>query len=61
MADWHPPAEMIARQPYLRASWRRSAIPWRARAMYLGSSVYRIHGTNDPRPSAGLFPQAASA
>ncbi len=47
--DWHPPAEMIARQPYLpRFIAGGPGNPLGARAMYLGSSVYRIHGTNDP-------------
>lgn len=47
--DWHPPAEMIARQPYLpRFMAGGPGNPLGARAMYLGSSVYRIHGTNDP-------------
>ena len=47
--DWHPPAEMIARQPYLpRFMAGGAGNPLGARAMYLGSSVYRIHGTNDP-------------
>ncbi|WKA29542.1 L,D-transpeptidase [Bradyrhizobium roseum] len=47
--DWHPPAEMIARQPYLpRFMAGGPGNPLGARALYLGSSVYRIHGTNDP-------------
>ena len=47
--DWHPPPEMIARQPYLpRFMAGGPGNPLGARAMYLGSSVYRIHGTNDP-------------
>jgi lipoprotein-anchoring transpeptidase ErfK/SrfK len=47
--DWYPPAEMIARQPYLpRFIAGGPGNPLGARAMYLGSSVYRIHGTNDP-------------
>lgn len=47
--DWHPPAEMIARQPYLpRFVAGGPGNPLGARAMYLGSSKYRIHGTNDP-------------
>ena len=47
--DWHPPAEMIARQPYLpRFVAGGPGNPLGARAMYLGSSQYRIHGTNDP-------------
>ena len=47
--DWIPPAEMIARQPYLpRFMSGGPGNPLGARAMYLGSSIYRIHGTNDP-------------
>ena len=47
--DWHPPAQMIARQPYLpRFMAGGPGNPLGARAMYLGSSQYRIHGTNDP-------------
>jgi lipoprotein-anchoring transpeptidase ErfK/SrfK len=47
--DWHPPAQMIARQPYLpRFMAGGPGNPLGARAMYLGSSEYRIHGTNDP-------------
>ena len=47
--DWYPPAEMIARQPYLpRFVAGGPGNPLGARAMYLGSSAYRIHGTNDP-------------
>ena len=47
--DWHPPAEMIARQPYLpRFMAGGPGNPLGARAMYLGRSIYRIHGTNAP-------------
>jgi lipoprotein-anchoring transpeptidase ErfK/SrfK len=47
--DWHPPAEMIARQPYLpRFMAGGPGNPLGARAIYLGTSQYRIHGTNDP-------------
>jgi lipoprotein-anchoring transpeptidase ErfK/SrfK len=47
--DWHPPAEMIARQPYLpRFMAGGPGNPLGARAMYLGNSLYRIHGTNAP-------------
>jgi lipoprotein-anchoring transpeptidase ErfK/SrfK len=47
--DWYPPAEMIARQPYLpRFVAGGPGNPLGARAMYLGSSEYRIHSTNDP-------------
>jgi lipoprotein-anchoring transpeptidase ErfK/SrfK len=46
--DWHPPSEMIARQPYLpRFMAGGPGNPLGARAMYLGTSQYRIHGTND--------------
>ncbi len=47
--DWYPPVEMIARQPYLpRFVAGGPGNPLGARAMYLGSSAYRIHGTNNP-------------
>jgi lipoprotein-anchoring transpeptidase ErfK/SrfK len=47
--DWHPPSEMLARQPYLpRFMAGGPGNPLGARAMYLGTSHYRIHGTNDP-------------
>ena len=47
--DWYPPAEMVARQPYLpRFVAGGPGNPLGARAMYLGTSEYRIHGTNDP-------------
>jgi lipoprotein-anchoring transpeptidase ErfK/SrfK len=47
--DWYPPAEMIARQPYLpRFVGGGPGNPLGARALYLGNSQYRIHGTNDP-------------
>lgn len=47
--DWRPPSEMIRRQPYLpRFMAGGPGNPMGARAMYLGSSIYRIHGTNDP-------------
>jgi len=47
--DWYPPSEMIARQPYLpRVVAGGPGNPLGARAMYLGGSEYRIHGTNDP-------------
>jgi lipoprotein-anchoring transpeptidase ErfK/SrfK len=47
--DWTPPAEMIARQPYLpRHMAGGPGNPLGARAMYLGGTVYRIHGTNAP-------------
>jgi lipoprotein-anchoring transpeptidase ErfK/SrfK len=47
--DWYPPAQMIARQPYLpRFVAGGPGNPLGARAMYLGASEFRIHGTNDP-------------
>jgi lipoprotein-anchoring transpeptidase ErfK/SrfK len=47
--DWHPPQEMLERQPYLpRFMAGGPGNPLGARAMYLSSSVYRIHGTNAP-------------
>jgi len=47
--DWTPPSEMIARQPYLpRFMAGGPGNPMGARALYLGDTIYRIHGTNDP-------------
>ena len=47
--DWTPPPEMIARQPYLpRFMAGGPGNPLGARAMYLGATVDRIHGTNQP-------------
>ncbi len=47
--DWHPPAEMLERQPYLpRMTAGGPGNPMGAAAMYLGNTMYRIHGTNDP-------------
>jgi lipoprotein-anchoring transpeptidase ErfK/SrfK len=47
--DWTPPPEMIARQPYLpRFMAGGPGNPLGARAMYLGTTIYRIHGTNRP-------------
>ena len=47
--DWTPPPEMIHRQPYLpRQMAGGPGNPLGARAMYLGGTVYRIHGTNAP-------------
>ena len=47
--DWTPPQEMIARQPYL-PRWMAGGPgnPLGARAMYIGGTIYRIHGTNTP-------------
>jgi lipoprotein-anchoring transpeptidase ErfK/SrfK len=59
--DWHPPPEMIERQPYLpRFMAGGPGNPLGARAMYLGATVYRIHGTNAPETighavSSGCF------
>ena len=47
--DWHPPADMLERQPYLpRFMAGGPGNPLGARALYLGKSIYRIHGTNQP-------------
>jgi len=47
--DWIPPAQMVARQPYLpRWVGGGPGNPLGARALYLGNTEYRIHGTNDP-------------
>ena len=52
--DWRPPAEMIERQPYLpRFMAGGPGNPLGARAMYLGTTVYRIHGTNQPQTIGG--------
>jgi lipoprotein-anchoring transpeptidase ErfK/SrfK len=59
--DWTPPPEMIQRQPYLpRFMAGGPGNPLGARAMYLGATVYRIHGTNQPwtigtKISSGCF------
>ena len=59
--DWTPPPEMIERQPYLpRFMAGGPGNPMGARALYLGSTVYRIHGTNQPQTigsavSSGCF------
>jgi lipoprotein-anchoring transpeptidase ErfK/SrfK len=47
--DWTPPAAMLKRRPDLpRFMPGGPDNPMGARAMYLGSSLYRIHGTNEP-------------
>ena len=47
--DWTPPPEMIQRQPYLpRFMAGGPGNPMGARALYIGTTVYRIHGTNAP-------------
>lgn len=59
--DWTPPPEMIERQPYLpRFMAGGPGNPMGARALYLGNTVYRIHGTNQPHTigsavSSGCF------
>lgn len=46
--DWRPPAEMLARKPELPQFMSGGVRnPLGAKALYLGSSLYRIHGTND--------------
>jgi lipoprotein-anchoring transpeptidase ErfK/SrfK len=59
--DWTPPPEMLERQPYL-PRWMAGGPgnPLGARALYLGHTVYRIHGTNQPQTigsavSSGCF------
>lgn len=59
--DWTPPPEMLLRQPYL-PRWMAGGPgnPMGARALYLGETVYRIHGTNQPETighavSSGCF------
>ncbi len=59
--DWTPPPEMIQRQPYL-PRWMAGGPgnPLGARALYLGRTEYRIHGTNQPQTigtkvSSGCF------
>jgi lipoprotein-anchoring transpeptidase ErfK/SrfK len=48
--DWVPPPEMIHRQPYLpRQMAGGPGNPLGARALYLGGTIYRIHGTNAPQ------------
>ncbi|HEY0566815.1 MAG TPA: L,D-transpeptidase [Xanthobacteraceae bacterium] len=47
--DWRPPAEMLKRRPDLPTFMAGGAEnPLGARAMYLGSTLYRIHGSNEP-------------
>jgi len=59
--DWTPPAEMIERQPYLpRFMAGGPGNPMGARALYIGATVYRVHGTNQPQTighavSSGCF------
>ncbi len=59
--DWRPPPEMIERQPYLpRFMAGGPGNPLGARALYIGTTIYRIHGTNQPHTighavSSGCF------
>jgi len=59
--DWTPPPEMIQRQPYLpRFMAGGAGNPMGARALYIGNTVYRVHGTNQPQTigsavSSGCF------
>ena len=59
--DWTPPIEMIRRRPDLPRHMKGGIDnPLGARAMYLGSSLYRIHGSNEPETigqavSSGCF------
>ena len=59
--DWTPPPEMIQRQPYLpRFMAGGPGNPMGARALYIGNTVYRVHGTNQPQTigsavSSGCF------
>ncbi len=47
--DWRPPSQMLARRPDLPTYMAGGPDnPLGARAMYLGSSLYRIHGSNEP-------------
>jgi lipoprotein-anchoring transpeptidase ErfK/SrfK len=65
--DWNPPEQMIERQPYLPRFMAGGATnPLGARALYLGDTLYRIHGTNDPKSigraeSSGCFRMLNSA
>lgn len=59
--DWRPPAQMLRRRPDLpRYMSGGPDNPLGARALYLGSSLYRIHGSNEPETigqavSSGCF------
>jgi lipoprotein-anchoring transpeptidase ErfK/SrfK len=59
--DWTPPSQMLARRPDLPRHMKGGPEnPLGARAMYLGSSLYRIHGSNEPETigqavSSGCF------
>ena len=59
--EWTPPSQMIARRPDLPRHMKGGIEnPLGARAMYLGSTLYRIHGSNEPETigqavSSGCF------
>jgi lipoprotein-anchoring transpeptidase ErfK/SrfK len=59
--DWTPPGEMLVRQPYIpRHMAGGIENPLGARALYLGHTLYRIHGSNEPETigqavSSGCF------
>ncbi|HEX9213275.1 MAG TPA: L,D-transpeptidase, partial [Bradyrhizobium sp.] len=59
--DWTPPSQMLARRPDLPRHMKGGIEnPLGARAMYLGSTLYRIHGSNEPETigqavSSGCF------
>jgi lipoprotein-anchoring transpeptidase ErfK/SrfK len=59
--DWYPPAEMRQRKPELPEKMLGGLNnPLGAKAIYLGTTLYRIHGTNDPKSigkaeSSGCF------
>jgi len=59
--DWHPPAEMRERDPRLPTKMTGGIRnPLGAKALYLGNTLYRIHGTSDARSigrasSSGCF------
>lgn len=65
--DWHPPAEMRKRDPKLPVKMTGGLKnPLGAMALYLGSTLYRIHGTNDEKTighasSSGCFRMMNSA
>lgn len=65
--DWHPPAEMRKRDPKLPVKMMGGVKnPLGAMALYLGNTLYRIHGTNDERTighasSSGCFRMMNSA
>ena len=48
--DWRPPTQMLQRHPDLPSFMAGGPKnPLGARALYLGSTIYRIHGTNEPK------------